>query len=283
MVSSQPLQLRWIWLAIYSISGCLILAYAAFAALGVLPSGVFYVGFGLAGFVGALIAAAHSSGAGVVETSIAAVLVGLLNLTLLVFGLAVNSSHSPEILPQLAEPLSTTFVCFVGALAGGQFANRRTTAQSERETLPFLSFTAIVTLVGASASHAAVIAILASASTTLASILGIFLLFTTPATAGYALQLTTARNVTSAFVWGITAVGGLAFLVCAALAFGYGWDAYAKSLLCGGLLGLFGGLTLVFILPGICFADTSRRKQALRGTRLPKAFARIAARVGIKP
>jgi hypothetical protein len=273
MRSSQPLQVRWIWVSVYIISGCLFLAYSAFAAIDALPNGVFYTGFAGAGFVGAMLATAHSGGASVTETSIAAVVVGLLHLGLLIFGFGSDAS---DVLPQLAEPLSTTFVCFVGALAGGQLATRGRALQSA-ESLPRLSTTAMLVLIGATASHAAALVILGSVSAPLALSLGIFLLFTTPAIAGYALQLATSKDVTPAFLYGIAAAGLASLLLLVAHHFAFDWHLFCKGIMFAAFIALFGGFTLVLILPGILVAQTSGSKHPPRGARLPKALARIAA------
>lgn len=235
-----------------------------------LPGGVFYAGFAGAGFVGAVVATAHSDGASVAEASIAAVFVGILHLGILLFG----GTPSTGILPQLAEPLSTTFVCFAGAFAGGKLAVRPNNTKSERESASRLATTAILVLVGAAACHASLLVILETVSTPLALSLGIFLFFTTPAIAGYAMQLTTRNDVTSGFAYGI----GAASIVFVALLMlqpqSFTWNVLCKGILFSSLLALTGGFTFVLCLPGILWAQTSKRRAEQRARELPQAYAR---------
>ncbi len=202
MDNSKPLMLRWIWLSVYIIAGCLSLAYIILALLDTVPSGIFYAGFGGACFVGAYLATLHSGGSSVVESSIGALLIGLLNLIFLVF--AVGSDEVTA-LEKLSAPLSTTVVCFAGALSGGQLASRNHVHARVSESKIRMATTAFLVLLGATATHIAFVALAAFGSEGLAMFLGVLLFFTTPAIAGYAFQLSTKANVTPPFAVGIAA------------------------------------------------------------------------------
>ncbi|MCP4449065.1 MAG: hypothetical protein GY811_27580 [Myxococcales bacterium] len=280
MASSQRLQLRWVWLSLYIISGCLFLAYVAFAAMDALPGGVFYMGFGGAGFVGAIVASAHSGGANVAETSIAAVLVGILHLGLLVFQVEPGTA---AIIPRLAEPLSTIFVCFAGAFAGGQLGSRGQGLAQAQESMPRLAATALLVLIGAIASHVTALVVLGGICASPTLILGVFLFFTTPAIAGYALQRSTGRDVTSAFLFGIATAGLAILALLVLLPTAYDWNLVWKGILFMFLFIVTGGFTLVLVLPGILIAQTSEARQTQRRTRLPRACIRFAPNCSPKP
>lgn len=266
MTSVRPLQLRWVWVSTYVIAGCLVTALATAVWLDSLPVGAFYVGFGGAGFVGAAIATAHSRGARSRETGIAAVIVGLLHIVMIVFQSRPNSE---AVAPFLTEPLSTTFVCFVGALAGSRLTLTHRAAGWFAESRARLVLSSLLVLVGATYTHLEVIIFLSAVSEALALGAGILLMFATPSLAIYVLQLVTKEDLTTpvaaSFVVGATGIvaayysTGTSLIACLWISF---------------MLFVFGGIAYVLTLPGLTVGKTSLLRDQVPVAALPEAVAR---------
>ncbi|MCP4444971.1 MAG: hypothetical protein GY811_06450 [Myxococcales bacterium] len=209
---ARHLQLRWIWLSVYLIAGCLSSAYIVFALLDSLPSGIFFAGFGGACFIGAFLTTLHAGGARVAESGIAALAIGALNLAFL---LVAARGDTVVALDRFSVPLSTTVICFAGALAGGQLGARRQWHDHVADSRLRLAITALLVLIGAGATHAGMIVVVAFFVPTLWMLfagISIMLFFITPAVAGAALQLSTKKDVTPAFAYGSGSLA-VAFLV----------------------------------------------------------------------
>lgn len=269
MSGSSKLQLRWIWVSVYIISGCLTATHILFAALGNLPHGFSFAGFGAACFVGAGLAALQSGGASAVESSIAALLVGVLNLAILVFAVKLDG-HAP--IERISAPLSTTFLCFAGALAGGRVGSRIYRQPLDSRTSLRLAITAVLVLVGATATHFAVLVVVGEFVPALAIILGILLFFTTPAIAGAALQMASRDDVTRAF--GVGIVLALLAVIAAVTVHPYGLHNPVKLIILAVSFLVFGAITLLLVIPGVLVAKNTESWLAETTAPLPQAVLR---------
>lgn len=236
-VRGGHIQARWIWVTVYTIAGALALTHLAFLLFDALPSGIFYAGFGFSSLVGAALANRQSRGGRLVEGIIAAVVIGLLQLSILVLN---SPAYELGAIEKLRAPLSTTIVCFAGAVAGGRLGARwhLRSGNSSPSTM-HLTAMAVLLLIGTQATHTLILVVLEHfflAKGPLVA-LAIIMFIGAPAMAGMSLQLVAKRDVTGPLARAAVVIGLVAL---ALINIKEGPDL---ALMIGGGIGLFfGGL-----------------------------------------
>ena len=233
----STIRFRWILVAVYTMVGALALVHLLFLSLDALPGGLFYAGFGLSSLIGAALASRQSRGTSLVEGMIAAVIVGLVQLVILLIRAPMDEL---SFMTQIRAPLSTTFVCFAGALAGGRLgALSKVVAREDGKPPWHLTAMATLLLIGTLAGHVLMILPLSYLLPPrgLLIFVAVVLVISSPAVAGLSLQLVAKRDVLGAFTRAVIVMS-----VCSLVIASFDDGPSAALIVGGGVALLFGGL-----------------------------------------